>query len=336
MALGELPLSRSTLDRNAALRSDSAALLAAWGDPSTRVLPVRGGRVPLLGTQLVTVAGPTLDTWNAGHGASTALKVYLGLDSQSGTQCFAASAAEPLPSDNQPTGVEVSDAAGPAGSPTFVPEGTEWVSLRDVATRLSAADAGLAVASIAMFNWHGTMNYCHHCAAPTEATLGGWVRRCTREGRELFPRTDSAVIMSVVDAQGRLLLAQNAAAPDPQRVSVLAGFVEPGEPLEAAVRREVLEEIGLAVDDVTYLGSQPWPFPMSLMVGFTARYGGDGKAEELVLQDDEIAWAEWFSKEELVRAIEENRVWLPSKSSIARGIINHWYGDDSLTSPVDH
>jgi NAD+ diphosphatase len=149
----------------------------------------------------------------------------------------------------------------------------------------------------------------------------GWLRRCTRDDSEHYPRTDVAVIMSVVDDEDRLLLARGSGWA-PGRFSVLAGFLEPGESLAAAVAREVREEVGLEVRDVEYLGDQPWPFPNSLMVGFTART----TAGELVPQDGEIAEARWFSRDELRAAVDDGTLAVSSRLSISRRLLEHWLG----------
>ena len=151
--------------------------------------------------------------------------------------------------------------------------------------------------------------------------LAGWIRRCPADGSEHYPRTDMAVIMAVVDADDRLLLARGKGFRG-NGMSVLAGFVEPGESLAAAVAREVAEEVGVEVTDVTYLGDQPWPFPSSLMLGFTARALGT----DLRLQAEEIEAARWFTRDELVAALADGSVVVSGRISISRRIIEHWFG----------
>src|SRR5205085_1294541 len=132
--------------------------------------------------------------------------------------------------------------------------------LRRIGPLLDDTEAGLFTAAVALSLWHSRHEYCARCGAPTLPDSTGWTRQCPRCGTEHYPRVDPAVIMAVVDGQDRILLGHQASWPD-RRFSTLAGFVEPGESLEAAVRREVAEEAGVAIGDVSYLGSQPWPFP---------------------------------------------------------------------------
>lgn len=200
-----------------------------------------------------------------------------------------------------------------------------WRTLRQVGSLLGETDAVLFATGLALANWHRAHGHCPRCGAATEVAQAGWVRRCPRDESLHFPRTDPAVIMAVVDDDDRLLLAKGTGFRT-AGMSVLAGFVEPGESLARAVAREVHEEVGLAVSDVTYLGDQPWPFPASLMVGFTARTHGGAMA----LQADEIESARWFSREELAAAVASGEVAISARLSIARRIIEHWYG-----GPID-
>jgi NAD+ diphosphatase len=151
----------------------------------------------------------------------------------------------------------------------------------------------------------------------------GHARHCPVDGSEHFPRVDPAVIMLVADPDDRCLLARNRQWP-PRRVSILAGFVEPGESIEQAVVREVAEETGITVSGVRYLGSQPWPMPQSLMLGFRALATG---GLDIQVDDDEIAEARWYSREELRRALAADEVLLPPPVSIAYHIIESWYGE---------
>jgi NAD+ diphosphatase len=189
------------------------------------------------------------------------------------------------------------------------------MDLRAVGALLDDRDAGLLTHAVALANWHATHTHCPRCGAPTESVLGGSVRRCTVDGSEHFPRTDPAVIMLVHDGADRCVLGRQPSWP-PGRFSTLAGFVEPGEAAELAVVREVQEEVGLAVTDVEFRASQPWPFPSSLMLGFWARATEDA----ITIDGAELAEARWLSRAELRR----EEVLLPPPVSIAWRLITDW------------
>lgn len=182
-------------------------------------------------------------------------------------------------------------------------------------------DHELATAAIAITQWHASHPRCSRCGEATEPTLGGWVRRCPACARDHYPRTDPAMIVAVTDPEDRLLLA-HATHWSPRRFSHLAGFVEPGETLEQAVHREVWEEAGLLVTDVRYLGSQPWPFPASVMVGFAART----ESTEVEVDGLEIAEARFVSREELGPLVRDGVIVLAPKGSIARRMLEEWFG----------
>lgn len=202
--------------------------------------------------------------------------------------------------------------------------GRDLRELRRVAIQLDATAAGLAMAAVGMGSWHRSMRHCPQCGALLHPENAGWMLRCAEDDSLHFPRTDPAVIMAVRDEHDRLLLARNASFPSAFH-SVLAGFVEPGETLEAAVAREVAEEVGVRVEEVEYAGSQPWPFPRSLMLGYRA-WAHD--PDQLVLQDEEIAEAAWFTREELAARLREGTIAVPGRTSIARALIEDWYGPD--------
>jgi NAD+ diphosphatase len=197
-----------------------------------------------------------------------------------------------------------------------------WAGLRDLGADLDDLDAGLLAEAIAMVEWHERHRFSPLSGARTTIERAGWVQRDPETGAELFPRTDPAVIMLVHDGGDRCVLGRQAVWP-PGRFSILAGFVEPGESAEGAVAREVAEEVGLRVTDIRYMGSQPWPFPQSLMLGFTARAEGD---PTLRLDPTEIEEARWFTRDEL-RSGTGPRA-LPPAVSIARHIIDRWIEED--------
>jgi NAD+ diphosphatase len=214
---------------------------------------------------------------------------------------------------------------GVVGDSLFPPETAQWRTLREVGVLLSDRDAGLFATMQGLANWHAVHTHCPRCGARTEPDQSGWIRRCPQDDSEHYPRTDPAVIMAVTDDSDRLLLARSPRWPE-GRLSVLAGFVEPGESLEAAVAREVLEEVGVVVNRVRYLGNQPWPFPSSLMVGFTSRAADP----TLHLDMDEIVEALWVSRAELRDMVLYGRFGASPNVSIARRIIENWYG-----GPID-
>ena len=293
--LPHLALSGSVLDRRGDLRSDPLLLTRLLADPATRVLRLVGDRVAVSasdnGGARVRLGAPQ-------GGDAERLAVFLG---EAGGTAY--------------VGVVADDAAASVdGDPG-------WRTLRQVGADLDDLGAAVFATTLALANWHRTHGHCPRCGAPTVPDLGGWIRRCPADGSEHYPRTDMAVIMAVVDADDRLLLARGKGFRG-NGMSVLAGFVEPGESLAAAVAREVAEEVGVEVTDVTYLGDQPWPFPSSLMLGFTSRALGT----ELRLQTDEIEAARWFTRAELTEALADGSVVVSGRLSISRRIIEHWYG----------
>jgi NAD+ diphosphatase len=193
-----------------------------------------------------------------------------------------------------------------------------WAGLRELGAVLDDLDAGLLAEAIGVLEWHERHRFSPVSGAATTIERAGWVQRDPVTGTEHFPRTDPAVIMLVHDGGDRVVLGRQAVWP-PGRFSILAGFVEPGESAEAAVAREVAEEVGLRVTDIRYVASQPWPFPQSLMLGFVARAeGGDA----LRVDPTEIEEAHWFTREEL-RSGAGPRA-LPPPVSIARHILDRW------------
>jgi NAD+ diphosphatase len=183
---------------------------------------------------------------------------------------------------------------------TIDADGTDWLTLRELGPVLDDVEAGLLTSAIALEQWHRRHTHCPLCGEPTIESNSGWTRTCPVDGSEHYPRTDPAVIMLIHDG-GELALLGRGAQWGPGRFSTLAGFVEPGESLEAAVAREVLEEVGIAIRDIRYVASQPWPFPASLMLGFSARLDGDPTIE---LDPVEMAEAGWFTRAEVQQAAD--------------------------------
>jgi NAD+ diphosphatase len=211
---------------------------------------------------------------------------------------------------------------GVSADPPAALDGVRAGSLREAGTLLGDRDAGLFTHAVALANWHDTHTHCPVDGTATVVDPGGHSTRCPKDGTEHFPRTDPAVIMLVTDPDDRALLARNSAWPG-RRVSILAGFVDPGESAEQAVIREVAEETSIRVTNVRYLGSQPWPMPRSLMLGFRAEAPA---GQAIAVDHEELAEAYWFSRDELLAAVEAREIALPPPVSIARRIIEDWFG----------
>ncbi|MFN3866940.1 MAG: NAD(+) diphosphatase [Demequina sp.] len=184
-----------------------------------------------------------------------------------------------------------------------------------------ARDREIATTAVAITAWHASHPRCALCGEPTAPRMGGWVRRCPADLKDHYPRTDPAVIVAITDADDRMLMA-HASHWSAYRYSHLAGYVEPGESLEQAAYREVAEESGLRLRDLTYAGSQPWPFPASVMVGFRARV--DDPA--FTLDDEEITDAMWVSRADLDTRVADGTLVLAPSGSIARRMLEEWYG----------
>ncbi|HET9655417.1 MAG TPA: NAD(+) diphosphatase [Kineosporiaceae bacterium] len=362
MTLDRLALSRSTLDRAAHRRTAPGLLPDLLADPTTAVLLLDGDRAPVLGgaaaprlalvdpataAELITAAlppprpsagrppaGPSVagrpatdarpgarETSPAPHAAKwpgpegTDVTAFLGEDA-GGRSYLLLATARPArtPAPGAPAPAPDTDAR-PA------PDGARWQDLRAVGHLLDDTDAGLLTCAVALANWHAVHGCCARCGEPTEPVQAGWARACPACGAEHYPRTDPAVIMAVVDPADRILLGRQARWPS-KRFSTLAGFVEPGESLEAAVRREVAEEAGVVVGEVRYLGSQPWPFPSSLMLGYRAQ----AVTTQIRVDGTELAQARWWTREEFALDTGTGELLLPPRLSIARRLIEDWYG----------
>ena len=200
--------------------------------------------------------------------------------------------------------------------------GTRPIGLRAAAATLPQADGGLAAHAAALVNWHRRHGHCSVCGTATVVAAGGIVRRCPACGTEHHPRTDPVVIMLVVDGD-RVLLGRQPSWP-PGRYSALAGFVEPGESLEAAVAREVHEEAGVEVGPPAYVSSQPWPFPSSLMIGFSAPWRS-GEPRRIDAELDDVRW---FTRAEVADAVagRPSPLGVPPRFAIARRLLEGWIG----------
>jgi len=306
--LGGFALSRGEVDRASARRGDPDWIAATWADDNTRVLVLDEGQALVRfgdGAAELVLVPPSE--------APEGLKFLLGVDA-GGTAYFGLAGpagglgAGPIPAPG-------ADMAPPG-------PGVRPAALRQVGPLLGDRDAGLLTHAVALANWHARHTHCPRCGALTIPAPAGHMRRCPVDGSEHFPRIDPAVIMLVTDDEDRCLLAHNRLWP-PHRVSILAGFVEPGESAEQAVAREVREETGIAVRGIRYVGSQPWPMPQSLMLGFRAEAG---HGQQIAVDNEEIAEARWLTRAELAAEVAAGELLLPPPVSIAHQIIQAWYG----------
>jgi NAD+ diphosphatase len=283
-------------DRLADLRRDADFIARVQADPATRVLVMQDDTLAATEDGLVLRAA---DTAPAGE--------WLFLGAADGAH-YAAVLVD-------------SDADAVADLP--------FIGLRRLAGVLDEKDLSLAVHAIALGGWHRRHPMCSVCGARTEIVEAGASRECPRCATQHFPRTDPAVIMLVVDPDGRALLGHNGARA-PGWFSTLAGFVEPGESLEEAVAREVHEETGIVVNEVTYAGSQPWPFPSSLMLGFLAQ----ASTVDIHVDGEEITEARWFTREQLAEEVRAGDLVVPTTLSIAGALLSHWYGGPLPNRPA--
>jgi NAD+ diphosphatase len=197
------------------------------------------------------------------------------------------------------------------------------VSLRMLGPTVAVEDASLAVHAVGLSRWHQTHRFCPRCGSATDIGQAGHIRVCPSCGAHHFPRTDPAVIMLITDGDDRALLGRQPSWPE-GRFSTLAGFVEPGESLPDAVRREVMEEVGVEVGDVEFSGSQPWPFPSSLMLGFH----GTALTTDIQVDHAEIAEARWFTRQEISDLTASEDLLLPPIVSISRWLVENWHGGE--------
>jgi NAD+ diphosphatase len=272
----------SLIDRAGELRTDPAALAELL--TRARVLSVSGGKVSadLASAKLLYPNTKSDENY------------FLGIDRATDTPYFAA----------------------------HVAESDEFLSLREIGAVLSPLEIGLALHAVALSNWHTSHPRCSRCGAGTKSSLGGAVRVCDQCDAQHHPRTDSAVIVLVRDADDRILLGRQAVWPE-ARFSTFAGFLEPGETFEQCVSREVFEESGVSVSQIHYLGSQPWPFPASIMIAFEAVIDDPAAARP---DGEEIVEVRWYSRAQLKSAMEDGSLLLPPGISVARKMIERWFG----------
>ena len=296
------------LDRASELRSDEAELNSLWN--AAKIIRVSDSKLATDGQSLRFLSATEVEKLIASKIFTSGDKYFLGIDSASTVAYFAWDCDE------------VGKAAGDSSA-----EG--MASLRELGAKLDEFHLGISMHAIALSNWHRSHPHCSRCGAETESTLGGSVRVCVKDQSQHHPRTDSAVIVLVKDKDDRILLGHQPIWPD-GRFSTFAGFLEPGETFEQCVEREVFEESGVKVSEITYLGSQPWPFPASIMIAFSAVADDPSAAKA---DGVEITDVRWFSREELKNSVADGSLLLPPTISVARKMIAMWFGPgaDKLT-----
>ena len=289
--LKNLVLARSSIDRASHLRTDALKLDQLWRQ--AKIIFLVKDRVHASDSKLLFHAANEI----SGEGE----RYFLGMNNQSGESYFAWHTNDEVLGDG------------------------ELRTLRQIGAELDDEEAGLAVHAIALAHWHSSHPHCSKCGAATRSELGGAVRVCEVDGSQHHPRTDPAVIVLVKDEDDRILLGrQHSWAPN--RFSNFAGFVEPGESFEQCVLREVREESGLVVHSVHYLGSQPWPFPASIMIAYEATTSDVSTARP---DGEEIVEIKWFSRESLKAALITGEISLPPRISVSRRMVEYWYGKNA-------
>lgn len=308
----------SALDRAGELRNDLAGLSAARNDPDARAILFWRGK------PLITPTAPTaLVQLPMDHPVLSKASdeiVFLGREEGAGRFAFDLSSWHPDDLDTESLGgfLDPSEQHHPD-----LPETMVFAELRRVMTWLTSRDAELAATGKAVFGWHDSHKFCSKCGEKSEMSQGGWQRKCPACNASHFPRTDPVVIMLITQGN-RVLMGRSPGWPEGM-YSLLAGFVEPGETLEAAVRREVFEESGIEVGSVSYLASQPWPFPASLMFGCE----GEALSDRITIDPVEIEDALWVSREEMMQifAGDHPKILPARKGAIAHFLLENWLAD---------
>jgi len=294
----------SRIDRAGELRVNQETLDQLW--QRAQILQLAEGRIAAVDTALTLISAQDVAAHIAAHTFTEGSRYFLGLDLETKTPFFAW--------DTEWVGT-IADEVKQVGFST----------VREIGSLLSEQELEISFHAMGLSNWHRAHPRCPRCGGATRVDLGGAARTCDADGSQHHPRTDSAVIVLVKDRSDRILLGHQPIWPE-GRFSTFAGFLEPGETFEHCVAREVLEESAVVVTELKYLGSQPWPFPASIMIAFEAvtdnpeRAQGDGQ---------EVTEVKWFTRAELMAAAKDGSLLLPPSISVARKMIERWLGESA-------
>ena len=294
----------SAINRAGELRTNQATLDSLWDQ--AKILHIAEGRIASSDDELSYASAKVISEKIASGKFAEGSRYFLGLDLVDRSPYFAW--------DTHWIG-DVSDEVKSSGFST----------LREIGAELAPIEFELALHATALSNWHRAHPRCPRCGGPTRVYLGGAARLCDADKSQHHPRTDSAVIVLIKDRADRILLGHQPVWPE-GRFSTFAGFLEPGETFEQCVSREVFEESGITVSDIKYLGSQPWPFPASIMIAFEAVTDDPGVAKG---DGEEITEVKWFSRAELKAAAADGSLLLPPTISVARKMIEGWLGESA-------
>jgi len=289
--MSAIPQRQSFIDRSSELRADPAKLDELW--QSALIIEVGQGRVRSTENGLTFI--PPIE-------AIGGERYFLGRNREDDRPYFAWA-----------SGAILNDVA-------------DYLTLRELAGSLGPLELEIAMHAIALANWHDVHPHCARCGAPTHVALGGAVRICDKDESQHHPRTDAAVIVLIKDKEDRILLGHQPVWPE-GRFSTFAGFLEPGETFEQCVSRESFEEAGVTLREINYLGSQPWPFPASIMIAFEAITDNPDQARP---DGEEITEVKWFSRAELKAATQDGTLLLPPRVSVARRMIERWLGEKAV------
>ena len=294
----------SRIDRAGELRVNQETLDQLW--QRAQILQIAEGRIAAVDSKLSLINAKQVAAHIAAHTFTEGSRYFLGLDLHTKAPFFAW--------DTEWVGT-IDDEVKEVGFST----------VREIGSLLSEQELEISLHAMGLSNWHRAHPRCPRCGGATRVDLGGAARTCDADGSQHHPRTDSAVIVLVKDRDDRILLGHQPIWPE-GRFSTFAGFLEPGETFEQCVAREVLEESAVVVTELNYLGSQPWPFPASIMIAFEAvtdnpeRAQGDGQ---------EITEVKWFTRAQLLAAAKDGSLLLPPSISVARKMIERWLGESA-------